>query len=453
MFFKDGSEGVGFSKLRPVQILALGFAAMAILGGLVLMLPISTASGVVTPFIDAVFTATSAVCVTGLVVYDTGTYWSVFGQIVILLLIQIGGLGFMTFATFFAVLLGKRISLKERLIMQEAYNTFNIQGMVKLVLYILIMTLTIEGIGAVILATQFIPVYGWGKGIYFGIFHSITAFCNAGFDLIGEYRSLVPFADNAVIVLTIGMLINLGGIGFAVIAEVVNYRRNKRISLHTKVVLTAYVLLILGGAILMFCFEFGNPKTLGPMGLKDQIVNSLFASITPRTAGYNSISTTDMTIAGQFLTIILMFIGAGSGSTGGGIKVTTAALLFMTVVAVVDGRDETEMFKKRVNRALVNRALAITTISAMLVTFVTMLLAVTQEGLFIQYLYEAVSAFATVGLTLGFTTSMDDIGRILIAITMYAGRVGPLTITMALAHKQQTTTKSIRYPEDKILIG
>jgi trk system potassium uptake protein len=453
MFFKDRLNRFGFHKLRPVQVLALGFAGMILLGGILLTLPISSASGQVTPFIDAIFTATSAACVTGLVVFDTGTYWSIFGQIVILLLVQTGGLGFMAFATFFAILLGKRISLKERLIMQEAYNAFNIQGMVKLMIYILGTTLAIEGIGAIILASQFIPIYGWGKGIYFGIFHSVTSFCNAGFDLIGDFNSLVPFAENPVIILTTGALIIIGGLGFAVIAELINIKENKRLSLHTKVVLTASAILIVVGAVLFFCFEFANPRTMGPLSIKGKLISSLFASITPRTAGFNSISTTDMTIAGQFLTMILMFIGAGSGSTGGGIKVSTAALLFMTVVAVVDGREETEMYKKRVNRALVNRALAITTISAMLVGVVTMLLAITQYGLFIQFLYEATSAFATVGLTLGFTTEMDSTGKAIIAITMYAGRVGPLTLTLALAHKQNTASSAIRYPEDKILVG
>jgi trk system potassium uptake protein TrkH len=453
MLYNRKDDTFKFYRLKPVQILALGFAGVILVGALLLMLPISSANGHVTPFIDALFTATSAVCVTGLVVVDTGTYWSVFGQIVILLLIQVGGLGFMTFATFLAVLLGKRISLKERLIMQEAYNAFSIQGMVKLMLYVLGITLTIEGIGAVLLASQFIPVYGWRRGIYFGIFHSVSAFCNAGFDLIGNFSSLVPFAENSVIILTIGFLIVIGGIGFAVITELINCRDLRRLSLHSRVVLTTTAILIVAGAVLFFILESGNPKTMEPLSMKGKILSSLFASITPRTAGYNSISTTEMTIAGQFLTVILMFIGASPGSTGGGIKTSTATLIFMTIIAVVRGREDTEIFEKRINKALVYRAFAITSISFMLVAFVTMILAITQDGTFMQFLYEATSAFGTVGLTLGFTPSMNIIGKIIIALTMYAGRVGPLTLALAFAHKHQISSSAIKYPEDKILVG
>lgn len=453
MLFKRQNNNLNVRKLQPVQVLALGLAAIALIGSLLLTLPVSSANGEVTPFIDAVFTATSATCVTGLVVVDTGTYWSTFGQTVILILVQVGGLGFMTVSTFFAVILGKRISLKERIIMQEAYNAFNIQGMVKLMLYVLGMTLTIEGIGALLLASQFIPIYGVKKGIYFGIFHSINAFCNAGFDLIGGYRSLIPFAENPVVILTIGVLVILGGLGFVVIAELVNFREKKRLSLHAKVVLTASAILFVAGAVLFFCFELANPKTLGDMSIRGKILSGLFASIVPRSGGFNSISTADLTIAGQLLTMILMFIGSASGSTGGGIKVTTAALIFMTVATVIDGRDETEIFKKRVSRALVNRALAITLISITLVGFVTMLLAITQQGDFTAFLFEATSAFSTVGLSLGLTSNLDSLGKVIISFTMYAGRLGPLSLTLALANKQKAPSAPIRYPEDKILIG
>ncbi|MBZ4663390.1 MAG: Trk family potassium uptake protein [Caloramator sp.] len=453
MFIKDKIEGIKFYRFQPVQVLALGFAVVIFLGAILLSLPISSRDGNPTNFIDALFTATSAVCVTGLVTVDIGTHYSLFGQLIILLLIQTGGLGFMTFATLIALILGKKISLRERLIMQEAYNTFNIQGVVKLALYVMGITFSIEFIGALILSTQFIPQYGLLKGLYFGLFHSVSAFCNAGFDLIGNFQSLTPYVDNTVINLTVISLVIIGGIGFAVLTEVINYRKTKRLSLHAKVVLSATAFLIISGAIGFFLLEYTNPKTLGSLNIKGKILASLFASVTPRTAGFNTISTSDMTTAGKFLTIVLMFIGASSGSTGGGIKTSTAFLLFMTVVAVVQGKEDTEIYQKRINKSYVYRALAIALISFTIVTFVTMVLSIVQQGDFIEYLYEATSAFATVGLTLGLTTRLTLIGKIIIIITMYIGRVGPLTITMAIAHKQQTTTNLIRYPEDKILIG
>lgn len=453
MLFRQEGNRLRFFKLQPVQILALGFAAVILTGAILLTLPISSVDGKWTPFIDCLFTSTSAVCVTGLVTLDTGTHWTVFGQIVIMLLIQTGGLGFMTFATFFAVLLGRRISLRERLIMQEAYNAFNIQGMVRLMLYVMGITFSIEGIGALLLMTQFIPQYGWAKGIYFGIFHAVSAFCNAGFDLIGGFKSLTSYVENATISLTIGGLIVIGGIGFAVITELINTKDLRRLSLHSKVVLTTTAVLITVGAVMFFVFEYSNPKTMGPLSMKGKILASIFASITPRTAGYNTISTGDMTMAGKFLTIILMFIGASPGSTGGGIKTSTATLLFMTVMAVIHGNDDTEIFKKRIGKPLVYRAAAITLISFTLVIGVTMILAITQKGDFIEFLYEATSAFGTVGLTLGLTPRLTLIGKIAIILTMYSGRVGPLTLALAFAHKMQTTSSAIKYPEDKLLVG
>lgn len=455
MLTSDKEKKTKFFKFRPVQILAIGFAAVILTGGILLSLPISAADGNPTPFIDGLFVSTSATCVTGLTTVDTGTHWSLFGQIVIILLIQTGGLGFMTFASFFAVMIGKRISLRERLVMQEAYNSFNLQGMVKLMLYVLGITLTIEGIGGILLSTQFVRDYGWAKGIYFGFWHSISSFCNAGFDLIGGFRSITGYAENSVVVLTIGGLIVLGGIGFAVIAEVIHTRNLRRISLHSKVVILVTTILIFGGAVLFFIFEYSNPGTMGPQSFKGKILSSIFASITPRTAGYNSISTTDMTMASKFLTVILMFIGASPGSTGGGIKTTTATLIFMTVIAVINGREDTEIFKKKINKSLIYRAIAITMISFTLVILVTMILAITQKGDFslLAYLYEATSAFGTVGLTMGLTPNLTSIGKVAILLTMYAGRVGPLTLALAFAHKQMVASSAIKYPEDRIMVG
>jgi len=453
MLLKEGEDGVKIYRLQPVQILALGFAAVILIGALLLKLPISSADGNSTPFLDCLFTATSAVCVTGLVTVDTGTHWSLFGQVIILLLIQIGGLGFMTFATMFAIILGRKISLKERLIMQEAYNAFNIQGIVKLAIYVMGITFSIEGLGAILLSTQFIPQYGWKRGIYYGIFHAVSAFCNAGFDLIGGFRSLTPYAENVVINLTIMSLIVIGGLGFGVVTEIINNRNFKKLSLHSKVVIFATSILIITGAIAFFILEYNNPKTLGALSLKGKILSSFFASITPRTAGFNTINLPDMTTASKFLTIILMFIGASPGSTGGGIKTTTATLILMVVLAVIKGREDTEIFERRIPKELVYRAVGITFISFMLVIFVTMVLSITQQGDFMEFMYEATSAFGTVGLTLGLTPRLDAIGKLIIIFTMYSGRVGPLTLALAFARKQLMASKAIKYPEDKILVG
>ncbi len=439
-------------KLNPVQILALGFAIVIFTGAILLTLPIASADGNSTNFLDCIFTSTSAVCVTGLVTVDTGTHWNYFGKTVIMCLIEIGGLGFMSFATLLALLVGKKITLKERLLLQESMNSFNLQGLVKLAKYVLMFTFSVELIGALLLSTQFIPDYGLAKGIYFSIFHAISAFCNAGFDLIGNFSSLTGYAENPVIILTIGSLIVIGGLGFAVWSEIYNYRGIKKLSLHSKVVIAMTAFLVFGGAILMFIFEVNNPETIKNMSFKGKILSSLFASISPRTAGFNSISTSGMTTAGIFLTIILMFIGGSPGSTAGGIKTSTAGILLMTLVSVIKGREDTEVFKKRIPKEIVYRAFAISTLGLGLVIIVTMILSITEVGASFEYLlYEVTSAFGTVGLTLGLTQKLSSIGKVLIALTMYCGRVGPMTVAIALTNKKSIS--SIKYPEDKILVG
>jgi trk system potassium uptake protein len=439
-------------KLTPVRILAIGFAVVIFIGTILLSLPISSIDRKPTSFIDSLFTATSAVCVTGLAVLDTGTHWSYFGKTVVLLLIEIGGLGFMSFATLIALILGKKITLRERLVMQEAMNSFNLQGLVKMVRYILIFTFSVQLIGAMILSTQFIPIYGLGKGTYYGVFHSVSAFCNAGFDLIGNFGSLTSFAENPVIILTIAALIIIGGLGFAVWADIYSFRGVKKLSLHTKLVIVTTASLLIIGWALMMVFELNNPATLGPMSLKGKVINSLFASVTPRTAGFNSISTSDMTTPGRFLTIILMFIGGSSGSTAGGIKTTTLSIIILTVIAIIKGKDDTEVFEKRISNDIVRRSFVITTLASILIITVSMLLSISETGASFEYVfYEATSAFGTVGLSLGLTTKLSFIGKILLSFTMYCGRLGPLTLALALA-KIKVNSK-IRYPEDKVLVG
>ncbi|MEG0309040.1 MAG: TrkH family potassium uptake protein [Clostridium sp.] len=446
----------GMKKFTPVQVIAIGFATIIFTGAVLLSLPSATIDGIKTPFIDCIFTSTSAVCVTGLVTVDTGTYWNYFGKTVILVLIQIGGLGFMSFATLISIMIGKKITLKERLIIRESLNSTSLQGIVKLARYIIMLTFSIEMIGALLLSIQFIPEFGLKKGIYYSIFHAISAFCNAGFDLMGGYNSLMDYSNNGLVIITISSLIVVGGLGFYVWDEVYNYRKTKRLTLQTKLVITMSVVLIVIGFIMFFIFEYSNPNTMKDMSMKNKLLASLFASISPRTAGFNSINLGTMTIASTFLTIMLMFIGGSPGSTAGGIKTSTAGVLFMTVISVIRGREDTEIFKRKINKETVYKAFAVVVIALGLVLSVTILLSITESASgspFEYYLFEATSAFGTVGLTLGLTQQLTTIGKIIIAITMYAGRVGPLTLLLAIAMRKSKKGNSIKYPEDKILVG
>lgn len=439
-------------KLKGVQILALGFILVILVGALILTLPISTTSGESTNFLDALFTATSAVCVTGLIVVDTGTYWNMFGQTVIMILIEIGGLGFMSFTTLIAIILGKKITLRERLILQDAMNTFNIQGLVKMVKYVLVFTVSVQFFGALLFSTQFVPEYGLEKGIFYSIFHSISAFCNAGFDVLGNFSSLTSYNSNAVVILVASALIIIGGLGFTVWSELYSSKSLKKVSLHSKMVILMTTVLVLGGTVLMFLFENNNVNTIANMSFMDKVMNSFFASVTPRTAGFNSISTDGMTTAGQFLTIILMFIGGSPGSTAGGIKTTTIGILIVTIICVIQGREDSEVFKRRFSKDLVYKAFTLIFIGISLVIVVTMILSYTEKGAsFISLFYETVSAFGTAGLTLGLTSELSSIGKVLIMFMMYLGRVGPLTVVLSITRKK--INSGIKYPEGKILIG
>lgn len=439
-------------KLSEVQILAIGFIVVILIGGTILSLPMSSVTGEATNFLDSVFTATSATCVTGLVVVDTGTHWNIFGQTVIMILIEIGGLGFMSFATFITVLMGRKITLKSRLLMQEAMNTFGIQGVVKMMLKVMQFAFAIQFVGVLFLSTQFIPEYGLSKGLFYSLFHSVSTFCNAGFDIFGDFASYTIYYNNPVILLTVSSLIAIGGLGFTVILELYNFRRDKKLSLHSKVVLYITGILIIGGALCFFIMEYNNPGTMQAMSLRDKMVNSIVASITPRTAGINSISTTDMTTSGKFLTVILMFIGGSPGSTAGGVKTSTIGIVLGGIICVIRGHEDVELFKKRIPKDLVYKAMAIIGIAMCLVCVVTMFLTVTEPGQdFLALLYETTSAFGTVGLTLGVTPTLSDPGKMIIITLMYLGRVGPLTVALALLSRKSAV--NIKYPEGKVLIG
>lgn len=437
-------------RLSSYQILTLGFAAIIVAGALLLMTPYASVNGSTLSFVDALFTATSAVCVTGLVVVDTGTYFSNFGQIVIIFLIQIGGLGLMTVATVGAVLSGKRINLRERLLIQEATNQIDLAGVVRLTLYIIKATLVLEFIGGTILAIRWFQDYGL-KGIYFGYWHAVSAFCNAGFDLFGEYRSITQYVNDFTVNAVIGLLIIIGGIGFPVIADLWNYRHIKCYSLHTKVVITTTAALILLGAIFFFAAEYNNDQTLGALPFDGKLLASLFQSITARTAGYNSVDIGALKEGTLLVMIMLMFIGASPSSMGGGVKTTTAAVLALSLVGSVTGRKDPQVFSRQIAQHTVYKAFTVVMISMLLVLVVTLAMSFTEAVSLTRILFEVTSAFGTVGLTTGITTTLSVPGKILITLTMFAGRVGTMTLLMALALRP--SKKYLQYPEGKIIIG
>ena len=452
-------------KMDPTQVLVMGFAAVILIGSLLLSLPIATVGDANASYLDCIFTSTSAVCVTGLVVQDTGTYWSPFGQVVILLMIQIGGLGFMTMATMILMLMGRRIRLRDRLVIQEALNEFSLQGLVALIKRIALMTFSFEIIGMMLLSTRFIPQFGPWRGLYMSVFHSISAFCNAGFDLMGgfsgQFSSFTAFANDFVVNFTLMGLIIVGGLGFTVLLDMQRTRRYRDLSLHSKVVLLMSGILLLLGFIFFFAVELTNPKTLADPSLKPMSkgLAALFQSVTARTAGFNTISQDGLTLPGKFMTTILMFIGASPAGTGGGIKTTTFAVVILMVVTVVRGREEVTVFNRRLAKGIAFRALAITFISFVVVIIITMVLSIAEQGntselmTFDNILYEAVSAFGTVGLSAGITPTTSTISRLFTITTMFVGRVGPMTLALAFARRLRNNDVKFSYPEGKIMVG
>ncbi|WP_097677445.1 TrkH family potassium uptake protein [Anaerosalibacter sp. Marseille-P3206] len=438
-------------ELNPPRVLALGFAGLIILGGILLNLPIATKSGESIGFLDALFTSASSVCVTGLVVVNTGEFWSLFGQIVIICLIQMGGLGFMTMATLVALILGKKITLKERLIIKEQFNQETMSGLVRLTKYIILSTFAIEGIGAILLSTRFIPKYGFIKGVWFSIFHAISAFCNAGFDITGN--SMVPFVGDIVVNLTICLLIIIGGLGFSVYIDVSRNKKFNRFTLHTKLVLVITLILIVISTIIVYLIEWDNAGTLYNLSIKDRTLASFFQAVVPRTAGFNSVDIGKLKDTTVFITIILMFIGGSPISTAGGIKTTTFGAIVLTTISVIKGDRDVVLFKKRISQEIINRSLAILSVGICLVTVVSLILTISEEATFLDLLFETTSAFGTVGLTRGVTPSLSKFGRVLIILTMYSGRVGPLTMAFAFAKKQKSKLNNYRYSEGNLFVG
>lgn len=446
------------SKLNPSQMMVVGFAAVILIGAILLSLPIATQTGERTSFLDSLFTATSAVCVTGLVVVDTATHWNFFGQIVIIILIQTGGLGFMTITTLFSLIVKKRINLKERLLIQESLNQIDLSGLVKLTRYILLMTFVIEGIGALILSTVFIPQFGFIRGSWYSIFHAISAFCNAGFDLMGNvtgpYSSLMYYVNNTTITLAISALIILGGLGFPVILDIVKNKKISKLNMHSKIVLISTSILIVVGMLFIFIVEYKNVGTLGNLSLKGKILASLFQSVTIRTAGFATIDLTILHQATLFIMMIFMFVGASPASTGGGVKTTTIAVLILTVKSFLLGKEDIEVFGRRITSSTVRKSVGIFFVGVLAVlTGILLIVLIEPEFDLLEASFEVVSALATVGLSIGGSPNLTSIGKLLIVIYMFMGRVGLLTIFLALVAKNTVNKQQIRYPEGRIIVG
>ncbi len=443
-------------KLSVWQILALAYLAGTVIGSVLLILPFATKSGQSTSYLDALFTAASAVCITGLTPYDIATHWTLFGQLVILILIQASGLGFMTLvsAAFLIFKRGLGMGSKNAFILDSRGKSNGIGTLLK---RIVIGTAICETIGALVLMIRFIPEFGAANGIYFSIWHSISAFCNAGFDLMGTpqnggFVSLTAYIADPLVSLTIAALIILGGLGFCVWGDMLDCKLNfKKYQLNTKVVLVVNCVLIITGTFLFLLFEWNNPSYEG-FNFGQKLLASFFNSVTPRTAGFASTDYTTVSDSGYLLTVLLMFIGGGSGSTAGGIRVGTFAVIIMGMLAVFRGRRDINIGKRRIDYSLLSQALAILAACFMILIACTLIIcAIEPEGLFKEILFECVSALSNTGLSMSLTPTLGIASKILIILLMYAGRVGILTLALALGETK--TAAEIRKPVDSLLIG
>ena len=442
-------------SLSATKIIAITFAVIILLGAVLLTLPVASRSGVSCGFRPALFTATSATCVTGLVLYDTWTQWSGFGQVVIISLIQIGGLGFMSAATLFVFFLRKKIGLKQRLVMAQALSVSDMDGIVRLQKTVLKGSFFVEGMGALVLFVRFLPEFGFWKALRWGVFHSISAFCNAGFDIFGSITpgaSVMEFQSDPVVLLTLCSLIAIGGLGFLVWQEIAEKRSFQKFSVYTKLVLLTTAALIVGGTVMICILEWNNPGTLGPMNVGDKILNALFQAVTLRTAGFVSVDQALLTDAGKAFSMFLMIIGGSSGSTAGGMKTATFIVLVLFIVSRARGRSSVSVFKRTIPQGQVLDAMTIAFIMIALSVFGGAFISATSPVGFTDALYETVSALATVGLTAGATTVMSVPAQFLIILYMYFGRVGVLTISMGFLMGDKAEER-FRYAETNLLIG
>ena len=445
--------------LSTTQIILLSFLATILLGSGLLALPISSADGKAVPYLDALFTATTSTCVTGLVTVPTVSTWSVFGQIVILLLIQIGGLGVITVMSGLMIMLNKKMGINDRLLIQDAFNLNTMSGLAKFVKNAVLGTLVVEGCGAALYMLVFVPQFG-AKGIWISVFNSVSAFCNAGIDIIAE-NSLCDYATNPLINIVTSVLIILGGLGYIVWWDVLRVlksrtRKNRKIfrhlTLHSKIVITVTAGLILVGAILIFIFEYANPLTIGDMSLVDKIQVSFFQSVTTRTAGFASVPQENLTNASAAVSVILMMIGGSPVGTAGGIKTVTVAVLICSAIATIRNKNSAALFGRRLSETALKKAVAVTMTFFVLCATSSVLLMATGNASAIDAVYEAVSATATVGLTRNLTATLTTLGKLIIIVTMYFGRVGPISFAIALGSKNESQNV-ISEPTEDISVG
>ncbi len=432
-------------------VLIYGFLGAIVLGTILLILPISSKTGQATSFVDALFTSTSAVCVTGLVVVDTADHWSYFGQGVILTLIQLGGFGFMTSATLFLLMFGRRIGLRERLLIRESMGLARLGGLVKLVRRMAIFAISVEIIGAAVFYVRLSMDNPGGPTLWRSVFHSISAFNNAGFDLFGGFSSLSEYQGDVLMLLATAVLIIIGGISFLFLADLFQVRRFGRLTLDSKIVLLTTLFLLVVGTAIILLTEYKDPDTLGSLSLPQKVLNAFFQSVTARTAGFSTINMANVANYALFFTMLLMYIGGAAGSTAGGIKVNTFGMLGTTMWSTLRGRERPGAFGREFNPQQIYRALVVVMLSIGLLAIVVLLLTVTEEFSFLNVLFETMSAFGTVGLSAGITPHLSVAGRLIITATMFIGRLGPLTLALSLIQRQHHV--NYRYPTDTVRIG
>lgn len=446
-------------KLSTSQIILLSFLLAILVGSVLLALPISSATGESIAYIDALFTATTATCVTGLVTLPTVTTWSIFGQVVILILIQIGGLGIITIMSAFMILLHRKIGISDRLLIQDAFNLNTLSELIQFVKKVLLGTFIVEGIGALLYMLVFVPEFG-AKGIWISVFNSISAFCNAGIDIISE-NSLCDYATNPMINTVTSLLIIFGGIGYIVWWDLIRIVKDKRrqglravqsLTLHSKIALTTTAILIIGGGIVFFILEYNNPLTIGSYSLFDKMQVSMFQSITTRTAGFATVPQQNLTDASSFVSLLLMFIGGSPVGTAGGVKTVTIAVLIASALATIQNRNEVVLFNRQIPKQALSKAIAVVGMSFTIMFLSTILLSAVTDANALDIVYETVSATATVGLTRNLTSLLNTFGKIIIIATMYLGRVGPISLAIAFSLRKNNQN-IIKNPTEEISVG
>ena len=452
---KHPQPGNHSKATNPTKTIAVTFAAIILLGALLLSLPIASRDGISCGFRPALFTATSATCVTGLVLFDTWTQWSGFGQIVIITLIEVGGLGFMSAASIVVFLLRRKVGLRQRMVMAQALSLTDMEDVVRLQKLVLLGSFSVQGIGALILTLYFLPGYGFETAVKWGIFHAISAFCNAGFDIFGSITpgaSLMEFNSDPVVLLTLSTLVVVGGLGFLVWQEVITVRRWKKLSVYTKLVLTMSAALLLLGWLMICLLEWNNPATLGSMNPGEKLLNGLFQSVTLRTAGFVAIDQARLTDAAKAISIVLMLIGGSSGSTAGGVKTVTIVVLVLFLMTRARGKRTVSVFKRTIPESQVLDAMTICSVMVALAVFGAIFISATSPVSFIDAAYETVSALATVGITAGATTALSIPAQYLVILYMYFGRVGVLTISLGFLMGDKAEER-FEYARTNLLIG